>query len=405
MPLIAHSNTWTTLFKLRRSVRTLLRYTALLTPVSTQINRFARKIFDKRWCRTDTVNEWVAHLHANDLDHPNLMEAFSASHHGNYFFIVSELAQCTLWDFLNGGGQVAYSSQELWTQVHGLASGLAYLHGHEVKGGKQKNERLYHQDLKPSNILIINNVMKIADFGLSDYKPDPRMTDSILVGDSKHEGAKVYAPPSRSGPLSDKYDIYSLGTILSEIASYDVGKETQVDRYRKNRQQDGQESEGSIQFYYPKTFKLKRSVFDEHSDVLEAAEKKRDAPIEATVDRWQENFYQKGLFDLIEQMLHFAESIRPSATEVVEKLESRIHGASSALRGSQPYNIDIWDSTMKGSVPVNARPPDIALNCRLYVFLFYLLPLAVSSRTIRHLLNLKAGVHQQRAVWVMALSR
>ena len=214
--------------------------------------------------------------------------------------------------------------------------------------------------------------MKIADFGLSDYKPYPRMSDSNLVGDSKHEGAKVYAPPSRAGPLSDKYDIYSLGTILSEIASYDVGKETQVERYRENRRKDGKESEGSMQFYDPTTFELKPSVRVEHSNILEAAEKSKDFDLEATLDRrWQKNFYQKSLFDLIAQMLHVKESIRPSATEVVTKLKSRIHEASRALRGSEPYNIDIWDSTVKGTVPVNAEAPDKAMDCRLYVFLLY----------------------------------
>ncbi|KAH7094940.1 kinase-like domain-containing protein [Paraphoma chrysanthemicola] len=333
--------------------------------VQTQISRFARKIFDERCIPTDAVKEWVHHLHANDLNHNNLMEAFAAFHHGSYFFIVLELAQCTLSDFLNGSDKVQFSSQELWTQAQGLASGLAYLHGRKVKGGRQENETLYHLDLKPSNILIVNNTMKISDFGLSDYKEFPRMSESILVGDSKHAGVRVYAPPSRAGPESDRYDVYSLATILSEIASYDVGKTDRVVKYRKSRKCDGQSNEGSIHFYYSTTGKTKQSVLEEHRKILQAVEESTASLAETELDRWQEAFYHLSLFELLEQMLHVSEAERPTALEAVSKLDSQIHQASRALRGSEPYAIDIWESTVKGTVPVTAKPPDVAWDCRL----------------------------------------
>ncbi|KAH7085295.1 kinase-like domain-containing protein [Paraphoma chrysanthemicola] len=332
--------------------------------VSKKISRFARKIFDERWTETDAVKEWVHHLHANDLNHNNLMEAFAAFHHGSYFFIVVELAQCTLWNFLAGSDKVRFSSQELWTQAQGLASGLAYLHGRKVKGGRQENETLYHLDLKPSNILIVNNIMKISDFGLSDYKEFPRMSESILVGDSKHAGVKVYAPPSRAGPPSDRYDVYSLATILSEIASYDVGKEASVSRFRENRGCDGQCNDDSIYFYYPTTGELKQSVVEEYRRILQTVNKSPEVLVEMEVDRWQEGFYHQSLFDLLKQMLHPLEPERPTAMEVVTTLDSLVHQASRALRGSELVDIDIWDATVKGTL-MNAKPPQALTDCRL----------------------------------------
>jgi serine/threonine protein kinase len=287
------------------------------------------------------------------------MEALAAFEHGGYFSIVLDLAQCTLWDFLIGNTTVTYYPQQLWDQVHGLAEGLTYLHGQKVKGGKQPNETMFHQDLKPSNI------MKISDFGLSDYKPEPRMSESILIGDSKHEGAKVYAPPSRAGPLTDKYDVYSLGAIISEIACYDIGRDERVAQYRKKRETDclhNQDREGSIQFYYPGTFALKASVYQEHKDLLATSNQSGDAQTEANLAEWQTKFYLQDPFKLIEKMLHFTEAERPSANEVAETLNSYIYQASRATRNIEPFNIDIWESTLSGTISRKETPPGAPNN-------------------------------------------
>ncbi|KAF2827275.1 kinase-like protein [Ophiobolus disseminans] len=335
---------------------------------SRQIGKYARKIFDRRWT-ADTAKEWVNHLYANGLQHPNLMEALAAFEHGSYFFIVYELAQCTLWNFLSGTGGVDYTSQELWTQAQGLSNGLAYLHGQVVTGGRRENERMYHLDLKPSNILIVDKIMKIADFGLSDYKPDPRLTESVLVGDSRREAVKVYGPPA--GRVSDRYDVYSLGAIFSEIASYDIGNETRVVEYRDRRKRntpEGYENDVSMQFFCPKDFTLKRSVVEEHLQILEIVEESKDLSSETSLQSWQENFYHTDLFDMIKEMLHETATERPAAVEVATRLDSRIRQASRAIRGSLPYKLDIWDSTIKGNVPVDDDPEPPELQNRLRAF-------------------------------------
>lgn len=89
----------------------------VMTRLCAKKKRFARKIFDRRWTQVDTAKEWVNHLYANKLQHPNPTEALAAFDHGNYFFIVSELAQCTLRDFLLDKGSVTLTPQDLWSQM------------------------------------------------------------------------------------------------------------------------------------------------------------------------------------------------------------------------------------------------------------------------------------------------
>jgi serine/threonine protein kinase len=287
------------------------------------------------------------------------MEAIAAFEHGSMFCIVFELAQCTLWTFLEGTSSLTYVSQDLWSQVQGLVSGLRYLHGEKVHGVEQENEKMYHMDLKPSNILIVNKVMKIADFGLSEYRLGPPASESILFGDSKHEGAQVYAPPARPGPPSDKIDIYSLGAIISEIACYDIGGAKEVTRYRDQRKKDrlpndSQGSDSSIRFYYPYTFGLKESVIRQHERLLDATNPTGDTQIEGDLDQWQETFYEQGPFRLIERMLHRSEAERPTAIDVEAELDLHVRQASRAIRGS---GIDIWEVAVNGTRLLKTKPP------------------------------------------------
>jgi serine/threonine protein kinase len=290
------------------------------------------------------------------------MEAIAAFEHGSLFCIVFELAQCTLWTFLEGTTSLTYFSQDLWNQVQGLASGLKYLHGEKVHGLEQENENMYHMDLKPSNILIVNKVMKIADFGLSELGQPS--SESILFGDSKHEGAQVYAPPARRGLPSDKIDIYSLGAIISEIACYDIGGAKEVTLYRDERKKDRLSndllgSDSSIRFYYPDTFAMKKSVIRQHKRLLDATNPTGGTQIEGALDQWQETFYEQGPFRLIEKMLHPVETERPTAIEVEAELDLHIRQASRAIRGS---GIDIWEVAVNGTRLLKTKPPSRAVD-------------------------------------------
>src|SRR5437867_265747 len=77
-----------------------------------------------------------------------------------------------------------------------LTEALGHIHSHG----------LVHRDVKPSNIIFVNGIPKLADIGL--------VTD---VGDAKSiVGTEGYLAPE--GPGSPQADIYSLGKVLYEIS-------------------------------------------------------------------------------------------------------------------------------------------------------------------------------------------
>ncbi len=89
-----------------------------------------------------------------------------------------------------------------------VASGLAAAHA----------QGLIHRDIKPSNIMLENELarVKITDFGLARAVDDARLTqDGTLVG------TPAYMAPeqARGEPMDRRSDLFSLGSVLYEMAT------------------------------------------------------------------------------------------------------------------------------------------------------------------------------------------
>src|SRR5713101_1485209 len=78
-----------------------------------------------------------------------------------------------------------------------LSNALAHLHRQE----------LIHRDVKPSNIILVNGIAKLADIGLVADISEAR----------SYVGTEGFIPPE--GPGTPQADIYSLGKVLYEIAT------------------------------------------------------------------------------------------------------------------------------------------------------------------------------------------
>jgi serine/threonine protein kinase len=300
-------------------------------------------------------------LKSNDFQHVHLMPALAAFEHGkDYFFILFELAESTLCKLLAGDG-TNFSPQELWKQVRGLASGLAYLHGISVEGDEQNNGRMIHRDLKPANVLIVNSVMKIADFGLASYRPWPTTTDSRPTEGSIHEGMNHYSPPP-SDETCEKDDVYSLGAIISEIACFDIGKGSRVAEYRQKRFVDsaGGQDNPSRRFYYYGTSDMKESVAEEHNSLLEKVREESKSP-HTSLDPWQEFFFQEALFEMIESMLDGSKEKRPKAADVADKLREYSQRADNDVEQNaddrtEHHVVNTWLQTL---ITAPRRPAEL----------------------------------------------
>ena len=114
-------------------------------------------------------------------------------------FIQMELCDKTLYDYINYETKQFNNSLKYFEE---LLQGIQYLHSLDI----------IHRDIKPSNIYLLNNQVKIGDFGLSTIKKDNinKMSDDI--------GTNFYlAPEILTGEYDNKIDIYSSGIILIEL--------------------------------------------------------------------------------------------------------------------------------------------------------------------------------------------
>jgi serine/threonine protein kinase len=148
------------------------------------------------------------------LRHPNIVLLLAYSTTKDLEVMISELMRCSLLDILkahiiNGTkmslkDKIAYSIQ--------LAQGMLYLH--------TCRPPIIHRDLKPANLLIDHSgVLKVADFGLSKIRPDPKKQENQPFMMTGETGSYRFMAPEVFLHLSynETVDVYSYGMILFYI--------------------------------------------------------------------------------------------------------------------------------------------------------------------------------------------
>ncbi|KAK8079737.1 hypothetical protein PG997_007555 [Apiospora hydei] len=138
----------------------------------------------------------------------------------------------------------------LWTCFFELLKGLAVIHNNLPRTRELEGIKMFgiHSDIKPGNILVSKKAgssspydvcFKIADFGLSHTRPVIPGSPAPIDIDSG--GSRMYNPPetTRRAEWTDTFDfqvgqyldIWGIGCVFSEMASWVVGGQSERRHY------------------------------------------------------------------------------------------------------------------------------------------------------------------------------
>jgi serine/threonine protein kinase len=137
------------------------------------------------------------------LQHPNILPIYDAGEENGSYYVVTE--------HVHGARTLAaYCRPDNLLRIDDVveiifkcAKGLHYAHGRGV----------IHRDVKPSNILTLDNDVRIIDFGIALIK------DSDVSRIEGIAGSPSYMSPEQvqSAEITPRSDIYSLGAVMYEL--------------------------------------------------------------------------------------------------------------------------------------------------------------------------------------------
>ena len=154
-------------------------------------------------------NELMA---AKEIEADNVI-IYEFLHDGKMF---EEYSPYIIMEFANQGSLQQLLEQKRETKTFFTNSELTQMFLQLSYGMKCINSVLVHRDIKPDNILIVDNVLKITDFGLAKYAE--ATTRSVTF---KGYGTKEYCAPEvwKNEKNTIYMDIYSMGIVFYEIAT------------------------------------------------------------------------------------------------------------------------------------------------------------------------------------------
>ena len=173
----------------------------LATDIRTN-EKIAIKILEKNKIKTTRdLNRINREINiAKNINHLNIVQFLEIKEDLDKYYILMEYCEKgELFDLILSKKKL--SEDEAAYYFYQLVNGLEYIHMNNI----------IHRDLKPENLLLTkNNILKIIDFGLSNYNPE----DNLLTTPC---GSPCYASPEMVS--GKKYngitnDVWSIGIIL-----------------------------------------------------------------------------------------------------------------------------------------------------------------------------------------------
>lgn len=137
-------------------------------------------------------------------------------------FIVLELMQHDFRGLLNCPHHIFFSQGQVKGYLHQALKGLSWIHSRGV----------IHRDLKPENILVsVDNVVKIADYGLACYcDPEKKTKMNPVVCATWYRAPELFLGCSYYGY---EIDVWSMGCIIGEM----IADTPLFNRYKDDNQE------------------------------------------------------------------------------------------------------------------------------------------------------------------------
>src|ERR1019366_832343 len=150
--------------------------------------------------------EWKALQRIKEVRHPFVCSVERMEFIEGELIIVMELADRTLHDRFQecqSAGMIGIPSDDLMRYMRDAAEALDYMY---------EKHQLQHLDVKPRNLFLIGDRVKVADFGL--VKGFEKSTNSGILGGV----TPLNAPPEAfQGKISPQSDEYSLAIVYQEL--------------------------------------------------------------------------------------------------------------------------------------------------------------------------------------------
>ncbi|XP_020260715.1 cyclin-dependent kinase F-3 isoform X1 [Asparagus officinalis] len=139
------------------------------------------------------------------LNHPNIVKLKEVIRENNELFFIFEHMECNLYQVMKDR-QNGFTEAEIRSFMSQVLQGLAHMH----KNG------YFHRDMKPENLLVTNDVIKIADFGLArEVMSMPPYTE--YVSTRWYRAPEVLLQFSFYTPA---IDMWAVGAILAELFTH-----------------------------------------------------------------------------------------------------------------------------------------------------------------------------------------